>query len=168
MAPVNPNVILPTCMESRLKVDKGQIGLAGEFRVASEILRRGFSANITFGNAKATDIVVLGSRNRFIRVEVKTSRNNRNFVTSYFPKYSEPSNSEPDLWVLYLPNKDGMSDGDRFFLLTHEEVGGLQLIVNKGNKTERGKGVDNIPLKVLLENRSDSEDRWNLLADLLS
>ena len=29
-----------------MKVDKGQIGLAGEFRVASEILRRGYFANM--------------------------------------------------------------------------------------------------------------------------
>lgn len=151
-----------------MEVDKNQIGLAGEFRVASEILRRGYFANITFGNAKATDIIVLRSGNRFIRTEVKTSINNRKFVTGYFPKYSEPGDSEPDLWVLYLPNKRGVSDGDRFFLLTHEEVGELQLIVNKGNKTEKGRGVDNIPLKVLLENRPDSEDRWNLLADSLS
>ncbi len=150
-----------------MKLDKGQVGLAGEFRVASEILRRGYLANITFGNAKATDIIVLGNGNRFIRVEVKTSKNNRNFVTSYFPKYSTPSDSDPDMWVLYLPNKDGLSDGDRFFLLTHEEVGELQLMVNKGIKTERGKGVDNIPLKVLLENRPDSEDRWHLLSELL-
>ena len=130
-------------------------------------MRRGYFANITFGNAKATDIVVLGSRNRFIRIEVKTSKNNRNFVTGFFPKYAEPGELEPDLWVLYLPNKGGASDGDRFFLLTHEEIGELQLIVNKGNKTEKGKGVDNIPLKVLLENRPDSEDRWTLLSELL-
>lgn len=148
-----------------MKLDKGQIGLAGEFRVASEILRRGYFANITFGNAKATDIVVLGRKDRFIRVEVKTSKNHRNFVTGYFPKYTDPNDLAPDLWVLYLPNKNGLSDGDRFFLLTHEEIGKLQLIVNKGNKTEKGKGVDNIPLKVLLENRPDSENRWNLLAE---
>lgn len=150
-----------------MKSDKGQIGLAGEFRVASEILRRGYFASITFGNAKATDIVVLGNRNRFIRVEVKTSKNNRNFVTGYFPKYSGPSDSEPDLWIFYLLNKNKLSDGDRFFLLTHAEVGKLQFIVNKGNITKKGKGVDNIPLKVLLEHRPDSEDRWNLIAELL-
>lgn len=168
MTPFRMVLILLINMEVRLKVEKYQIGLAGEYRVASEILRRGFYANITFGNAKATDIVVLGSGNRFIRVEVKTSKNNRNFVTSYFPKYSEPGHSEPDVWVLYLPNKGGMSDGDRFFLLTHKEVGELQLKVNNGKKTKKGEGVDNIPLRELLKNRADTENRWNLLADLLS
>ena len=147
--------------------DKGQIGLAGEFRVASEILRRGHLANVTFGNAKATDIVVIGSQNRFIRIEVKTSKNNRSFVTGYYPKYTSPKETQPDLWVLYLPNKGMSSDGDRFFLLTHSEIGELQLIVNKGVKTEKGKGVDNIPLKVLLEHRTDSENRWELIESLL-
>lgn len=147
--------------------DKGQIGLAGEFRVASEIMRRGHLANITYGNAKSTDIIITGSQNKFIRVEVKTSKNNRNFVTSYYPKYTNPKDIEPDLWVLYMPNKDLISDGDRFFLFTHAEIGELQLIVNKGVKTEKGKGVDNIPLKILLEHQADSENRWDLISRLL-
>ena len=37
----------------------------------------------------------------------------------------------------------------RFFVLTHEEVGELQLVVNKGKKPKRGEGCDNIPLTFL-------------------
>lgn len=148
--------------------DKGQIGLAGEMRVASELLKNGYNASITFGNAKATDIVVFGDKNRFLRVEVKTSKNQRNFVTGYYPKYTNPSQTSPDIWVFYLPDKQARSDGDKFFILTHEEVAELQLIVNKGNKTEKGKGCDNIPLRLLLENKDKFEDRWNLFKEVLS
>ena len=148
--------------------DKGQIGLAGEMRVASELLKNGYNASITFGNAKATDIVVFGDKNRFLRVEVKTSKNQRNFVTGYYPKYTNPSQTSPDIWVFYLPDKQARSDGDKFFILNHEEVAELQLIVNKGNKTEKGKGCDNIPLRLLLENKDKFEDRWNLFKEVLS
>lgn len=148
------------------KIDKYLIALAGEMRVAAEILRRGFLANVTHGNAKATDIIILGPDGKFLRVEVKTSRNQRNFVTSYYPKYTDNSDSEPDLWVLYLPNKDGDSDGDRFFIFTHEDIGQLQLVVNKGNKTLPGKGVDNIPLKRLLAECPESEGRWSLIQQI--
>jgi len=41
----------------------------------------------------------------------------------------------------------------------------MQLVVNKGNKTEKGKGVDNIPLKVL--EQYDYEGRWDLPAEFL-
>ena len=151
-----------------MKSDKGQIGLAGEFRVASELLRRGYSAHVTYGNAKATDIIVLGTRNRFIRVEVKTSKNNRNFVTGYFPKYSCDNDlaPAPDLWVLFLPNEK-KPEGDTFFLLTHKEIRELQILANNGKETKKGEGVDNIPLKILLEKRPDSKNRWELIDKLI-
>lgn len=149
------------------KLDKGKIGLAGEMRVASELLKKGYEASITFGNSKATDIVVFGDKNNFLRVEVKTSKNQRNFVTGYYPKYTDKSKLSPDVWVLYLPDKEAKSNGDRFFILTHEEVGELQLIVNNGIKTEKGKGCDNIPLKLLLTYVDRFEERWELFNKLL-
>ena len=93
------------------KLDKGKIGLAGEMRVASELLKKGYNASITFGNSKATDIVVFGDKNRFLRVEVKTSKNQRNFVTGYYPKYTDESKASPDVWVMYLPDKQAKSNG---------------------------------------------------------
>jgi len=149
-------------------IDKGKIGLAGELRVASELLKRGYDASITFGNSKATDIMVFGKNNRFIRIEVKTSKNNRNFVTGYFPKYSNPVDIFPDVWVMYLPEKNGNTNGDRFYILTHGEVGDLQLVVNKGIKTEKGKGCDNIPVKFFEEKNQIFENRWELIQDILS
>lgn len=100
------------------KLDKSQIGMAGEMRVASELLKRGYNASITFGNAKATDIVVLGEKNRFLRVEVKTSKSRHNFVTGYYPKYTDPKKVHPDVWVFFMPDGEANSDGDVFYLLT--------------------------------------------------
>ena len=151
-------------------VTKNDIGLAGEMRVASELLLKGYRASITFGNAKATDIVILGDNNSFVRVEVKTSRNRKKFVTGYYPKYTDPTATHPDVWVFYLPRIDGQADGDKFFVLTHEKVGELQLEVDKGRKTKRGEGCDNIPLAFLereKETCETCENRWSLIDDEL-
>ena len=146
--------------------EKNDIGLAGELRVASELLKRGHRASVTFGNAKATDIVITGKKNRYVAVEVKTSKNRRNFVTGYYPKYTDDDHRHPDVWVFYLPQRNA-SDGDRFFILKHEEVGEMQLLVNKGVKTEKGKGCDNIPLAVLERGKDKYENRWELFKELL-
>ena len=82
-----------------MKMDKHLIGLAGEMRVCAELLKKGYSASITYGNAKATDIIVTGAEGRYLRVEVKTSKNGRNFVTGYYPKYTDPARQHPDVWV---------------------------------------------------------------------
>lgn len=146
---------------------KSRIGLAGEYRVLAELLKKGYHASLTMGNAKATDIVVFDEKCSYIRIEVKTSKNKKNFVTGYFPKYTDPASLHPDIWVLYLPEPDGKSNGDKFFVLTHEEVGDLQLKVNGGNKTEKGKGCDNIPLKELIK-LNQPEDEWGKIQTALS
>lgn len=146
-------------------MDKYLLGMAGEMRVCAELLKKGHLANIMAGNAKATDIIIANDKNRFIRIEVKSSRNGRNFVTGYYPKYNDPSKMHPDLWIFYLPDKALSSNGDRFFIATHRKVGEIQLIVNKGNKTLSGKGVDNIPLKLLEEHQC--EDDWSVVDETL-
>lgn len=146
-------------------IEKSMIGLVGETRVCAELLKKGHLASVTHGNAKATDILILGKTKRFLRVEVKTSVNGRNFVTGYFPKYTDASSLHPDLWVFYLPDKDLSTGGDRFFIASHKQVGEFQLEVNKGRKTLKGQGCDNIPLKLLLE--KGIEDKWNLVSQQL-
>jgi len=147
-------------------MDKNNIGLAGELRVCAELLKKGFQASITFGNAKATDIIVTSKSGRYLRVEVKTSKNGRNFMTGFFPKYTDPTKLHPDIWIFYLPDKELSESGDRFFIATHREVEEMQLVVNKGNKTEKGKGADNIPLKVMTNYRYES--RWDTISNILN
>jgi len=142
------------------------IGLMGEFRVASELIRRGYNASITFGNAKATDIIVL-NKSTYLRIEVKTCKNGEDFVTNYFPKYTDSDKLHPDIWVLFLPAKDIETGKDRFFILKHVEIEELQLIVNKGRKTEKGQGVDNIPVRLIEERKNEIENRWNLLSEII-
>jgi len=147
------------------KLEKSMIGLAGEMRACAELLKKGYHASITFGNAKATDILVTGDRNQFLRIEVKTSANGRNFVTGYYPKYTEQRPIQPNIWIFYLPDKERSSHGDRFFIATHEQVAEIQLKVNKGNKTLKGKGCDNIPVKFLEE--ANIENKWDTISEMI-
>lgn len=141
-------------------MNKYQIGMAGELRICAELLKNGYESFVLHGNAPATDIVILGENRKYLRVEVKTSRNGRNFVTGYYPKYTDDARLSPDLWIFFLPAKDLSETGDRFFIASHEEVSRMQLIVNKGNKTLKGQGCDNIPLKEL-QNHGVEND-WDL------
>jgi hypothetical protein len=147
-------------------MDKYLLGLAGETRVCAELLKKGFHANIVIGNAKATDIVITNDKNKFLRIEVKTTQKGRKFVTGFYPKYTDSSKLCPNLWVFYLPDKTMSTGGDRFFIARHEKVGEIQLQVNKGNKTARGEGVDNIPLKFLEDHQC--EDDWAAIATALA
>ena len=56
------------------KILKEHLGLAAEFAVASELCRRNFYAQLTFGNRKRTDILIAISDDRFIRIEVKAKQ----------------------------------------------------------------------------------------------
>ena len=146
-------------------IPKGLQGILGETRVCAEILKKGLNAVITHGNSKATDLLVFGPGGRYVRVEVKTSYNGKRFVTGYYPKYSDSNALHPDIWIFYLPDKMLSSCGDRFFIATHVETGRMQLAVNKGKKTIRGCGVDNIPVLTLMA--AGTENAWNVLFEAI-
>ena len=48
------------------KFDKSHLSLAGEYRVASELLKRGLNATVTFGHAKSVDVVAYGSNRKAV------------------------------------------------------------------------------------------------------
>jgi len=62
------------------RADSQLSGLAGEFFVAAELLRRGIQTSVTFGNAKAIDLFAHNpSTGDAFTVQVKTLRT-RNFI----------------------------------------------------------------------------------------
>jgi hypothetical protein len=55
-----------------MPLDKYHLNLAGEYRVAAELLKRGIFATITYGNKKGADIYAIGEDSRQAAViEVK-------------------------------------------------------------------------------------------------
>lgn len=140
---------------SKTQLRKQLLGMTGEYSVCAELLKRGYNASITMGNAKAVDIVVLMQDNTYRRIEVKTSRNKR-FVTGFFQKYYDINQSpRPDFWVLVHIDEDNKS---HYYIMTHEEMGNVQMKRNKMNKWEKIDGCDN----VLLKDIEQFEDNWKI------
>ncbi len=56
------------------KISKNSVSLAGEFAVLSQLVLRGYDANMTLGHTKGVDILVSDPNgNKMFKVEVKTS-----------------------------------------------------------------------------------------------
>ncbi len=59
------------------EIQSSSTGLSGEYFVAAEMLRRGFSVGITMGNAKAIDILAEKNGKQFI-IQVKAIYKKKN------------------------------------------------------------------------------------------
>src|SRR4051812_40165930 len=104
------------------KIPSDLLNLAGEYRVCSELTKRGIFATVTYGNRKAVDVYAIDDRKDLaLRIEVKTSQNN-NFVTKLGQKYKEEGGCFPDFWVLCQISSNGYTFAERFFVLTHAEI----------------------------------------------
>jgi hypothetical protein len=134
--------------EGLMALDKYHLNLAGEYRVAAELLKRGIFATITYGNKKGADTYAIGPNRRTAVVEVKTS-NSLRFVTGFYQKYKVETQDHPDFWVLYRLALHGDED---FYVLTHEEMAIAQSARNYPNEHLRweqhaervARGVDNV------------------------
>jgi hypothetical protein len=140
-----------------MALDKYYLNLAGEYRVASELFRRGLFATITYGNKKGADIYAIGPNRKTAVVEVKASNSSR-FVTGFYQKYVDEITEHPDFWVLcsFPP-----ATGEEFYILTHAEMATAQANRNLGqtltwteNAAKVKSGVDNVLAKDLQAHKS--------------
>lgn len=140
------------------QTDKAKLSLAGEYSVAAELCKRNFFASVTYGNAKATDVLIFDYscyNRKYKTIEVKTTRGTR-FVTSFFNKYYDKNAPHPDYWVLVQIDKN---DIFHYYILTHDEMGKVQMDRNGSTTwpTTKSHGVDN----VLLSHVVDFEEKWD-------
>jgi hypothetical protein len=139
--------------------EKYFLGLAGEYAVCSELAKRNIQANLTLGNNKSIDIILVDENNTDTTIEVKTSNKNR-FVTGFFQKYKTQETPHPDFWILVTIDKTFHT---RFFILSHEELAKIQMVRNKITSWAENKGgVDN----VLVEHVIDFENSWDKLIEI--
>jgi hypothetical protein len=92
-------------------------GLAGEFLVAGELLRRGIMAAVTYGNAKKADVVAFGA-GRSVLLEVKSTSEPKWVLGSGLPS--------PDvgLWALVLLPRD-TKVAPSYFIISGTELRAL-------------------------------------------
>jgi predicted AAA+ superfamily ATPase len=87
------------------------VGLAGEYFVAAELLKRNYQVSMTIGNAKAIDILAKHEKTgRLLQIQVKTLKKKPNCFTLhtekieteafYFFVYLNPEGAEPDYYIL--------------------------------------------------------------------
>jgi hypothetical protein len=162
------------------KIPPYLLNLAGEYRICSELNKRGVFATVTYGNRKAVDVYAISDRQqRALKIEVKTSQQG-NFVTGIAQKgfiaekglVDDPH--APDFWVLFQvrPGDDG-TFAERFFILTHQEICELQAARNKvfadsyfkrhGKVWDPMKGVDNVTVADV----EKYEDQWAKIIERL-
>jgi hypothetical protein len=154
------------------KIPQYLLSLAGEYRVCSELNKRGIFATITYGNRKSVDVYAIGDRQRqALKIEVKTGQK-KNFVTNITQKGLTDSPDAPDFWVLVHINHDGKGKFiERFFVLTHKEICEKQDAVNqkylKGYLARHGRefnmsdGVD----EMAVTDVEQYEDQWSKIVD---
>jgi hypothetical protein len=101
-------------MQQDKQAQKHMLGLAGEFLVAGELLRRNITAAVSYGNAKKADVVAMKGRSA-IWLEVKTTRESKWVLGGSLPK------ADDTIWVLvHLPSDDARSP--EFFIVTGAEL----------------------------------------------
>jgi hypothetical protein len=110
------------------------------------------------GNAKATDVMMFLEDKSFIRIEVKTTRSTR-FVTGFFHKYYYKDKIHPDFWILVQIDAENVS---HYFILTHEEMGKVQMDRNEMDDWERIEGCDN----VLLRDLEPFKENWETIESI--
>jgi hypothetical protein len=169
------------------KIPSYLLNLAGEYRICSELNKRGVFATVTYGTRKGADVYAISDRrSRALKIEVKTSQGT-NFVTSLSQKSGgdDPNAPDfwerrandpeaPDFWVLFQikVGKDAKF-GERFFILSHQEICGIQSTRNAayatkyharhGKNPDFSKGVDN----VTVEDVTSFEDQWAKIIERL-
>lgn len=150
------------------------LNLAGEYRVCSELNKRGVFATVTYGHRKGADVYAIGDRQgRALKIEVKTTQKQK-FVTRIAQKGLADDPHAPDFWVLFQiqPDQNG-GFNERFFILTHEEICTIQAsrnrayaekyLVRRGKPPDHSTGVDNVTVK----NVEAHENKWSKIVDRL-
>lgn len=93
-----------TELKKKKRVDGQVTGLAGEFFVAGELLKRNLQTSITFGNAKAIDIFAHSEESGVTyTVQVKSLRSK-----NYFP-FKRSAIVEGHVYVFVILNKPEMA-----------------------------------------------------------
>lgn len=126
------------------EIQSSSTGLSGEYFVAAELLRRGFTVGITMGNAKAIDILAEKENKQFI-LQVKAIYKKKNVG---WPMMKDKVHTD-HFYVFVNLNGDKMTEPDYFICL------GIEAKAKVKQYTTRGI----VDLSSL--NNDDFKNRWD-------
>jgi protease II len=125
---------------------------AGQFYVAAELTRLGYSVAFTLGNAKRTDLMVTSPKDKSFRVEVKTQQ------TKNFWIIRRHDVEENQYYVLVYIHK---SDPPVFYILTGAEI--QRLREEYADKMKGGGKYDDNFGGMNWTTPHTHQGRWNVL-----
>lgn len=129
------------------EIQRSSTGLSGEYFVAAELLRRGYSVGITMGNAKAIDILAEKDGKQFI-IQVKAIFKKKNVG---WPMMADKVN-ESIFYVFVNLNGDKMTEPDYFVASGNEAKQKVKQYTTRGI----------IDLSTL--NNDDFKNRWDKIS----
>lgn len=129
------------------EIHRNNTGLSGEYFVAAELYRRGWSVGMTIGNAKAVDLFA-EKENIVVQVQVKSIYKKKNVGWPIM----KASIKKDCIYIFVNLNGDKMSAPD-YFICTSEEA-------FKKVKQYTTRGI--IDLSTI--NNEDFRDRWDKLS----
>ena len=95
--------------------DQQLTGMAGEFLTVDKLFKRGYQASVTFGNAKAIDVLVYNPvAEKAFSVQVKTLRKKNCFLIK------KENLKEDHIYVFVLLND--FEKQEEFFIVTGSEI----------------------------------------------
>jgi hypothetical protein len=95
--------------------DQQLTGMAGEFLTVGKLFKRGYQASVTFGNAKAIDVLVYNPKNdKSYIVQVKTLRHKNCFLL-------KKDNLKPDHIYVFIFLND-FEQSEEFFIISGQEI----------------------------------------------
>ena len=95
--------------------DQQLTGMAGEFLTVGKLFKRGYQASVTFGNAKAIDVLVYNPENdKSYTVQVKTIRQRNCFLI-------KKENIKPDHIYVFIILHD-FEQSEEYFIIPGGEI----------------------------------------------
>ena len=126
-----------------MKTVNQETGLASEFYVLSALLRNSVDANITLGNQKKVDIIVI-NKGVAMTIDVKSLRSTGDFIIG---NYNENKDDKNHFYIfVYYSNFENVKENPELYVVPATEISAIV--------KEREKNVNNVSLKVLREKYS--------------
>lgn len=133
----------------------GQLsGLAGEFLVAAELLKRDMQTSVTFGNAKAIDLFAINAKTeRSFKIQVKTTRSRNVWPISHKKVQKD------QVYVFVVLNKPGQPA--EFFIVPGAKLKDEPELFTKWFVDPKFPGIDYKTLKSL-----GFAEQWGLFNEM--
>ena len=156
-----------------MQIDRLSLSLAAEYAVASELCRQNFYTQLTLGNLKRTDLLVLSENGNVARVEVKAKQkrdwpackgvNGEHSVLVFVDLENKKPFERPDFYILNSKNWKSL-------IMKKKEYFGAKMDINEDNvpvfPSQPGKRTY-YGVSVYVKDVSKFKDKWDKIKKII-